>query len=303
MQDSYLTRVAEEYKPDFAFAYGSGIFRQDGNIPQQADFIFGVNDPIAWHRKNMQRHPKDYSWSGRLAFSVCPGFQDTGAGIWYHPFVRFEDQIIKYGVISIDRIVDDLKNWTTLYVAGRMQKPVKVVVEDETVTEANQQNLEQAMVCSLHMLPKTVDQKDLWLALAGISYTGDSRMKIGEDIDKVRKIVKSTGHLMPGYYAEAAASIGVDLSQDQIRNPIYQKQSYPPGLPKSFEISPALLEWTSLEKRKELLKQNISRIIRRSSTSQTLKGMVTAGTIRSMRYLSHKMQKSRKSKKETPQLF
>lgn len=37
-------------------------------------------------------------------------------------------QIIKYGVISTEALIDDLMHWKTLYVAGRLHKPVSITI-------------------------------------------------------------------------------------------------------------------------------------------------------------------------------
>lgn len=37
-------------------------------------------------------------------------------------------QIIKYGVISTDSLIDDLIHWKTMYVAGRLHKPVGIQI-------------------------------------------------------------------------------------------------------------------------------------------------------------------------------
>ncbi len=37
-------------------------------------------------------------------------------------------QLFKYGVVSLDDLCDDLTEWTSLYVSGRMHKPVSARV-------------------------------------------------------------------------------------------------------------------------------------------------------------------------------
>ena len=54
--------LVREYEPDFAFAYGSGVFRQAGyeaDDQPMIDLVFGVNDSEDWHRKNMLRQMND----------------------------------------------------------------------------------------------------------------------------------------------------------------------------------------------------------------------------------------------------
>lgn len=43
-------------------------------------------------------------------------------------FVFFSSQVIKYGVISTESLIDDLMHWKTIYVAGRLHKPVSILI-------------------------------------------------------------------------------------------------------------------------------------------------------------------------------
>ena len=46
-----------------AFAYGSGVFKQPGNVSKSnmTDFILVVEDSEDWHAQNLKMNPKDYS--------------------------------------------------------------------------------------------------------------------------------------------------------------------------------------------------------------------------------------------------
>ena len=62
--------------------------------------------------------------------------------------------MIKYGVVDVHRMVDDLCSWRHLYIAGRMHKPVVTVKEDARVSEAQQGNVRSAAAAALLLLPQ-----------------------------------------------------------------------------------------------------------------------------------------------------
>jgi mitochondrial translocator assembly and maintenance protein 41 len=77
----------------YAFAYGSGVFEQDGyltNTPNRPmlDFMFAVSHPSHWHSINLARHPSHYALHARLFGSdFVSRMQDLGPGVWFNPYV------------------------------------------------------------------------------------------------------------------------------------------------------------------------------------------------------------------------
>jgi len=204
----------------YAFAYGSGVFPQgrsssssstplhphpspaistvQGGRGKMIDFIFGVSYTQHWHSLNLQQHRDHYSGIGSLGSSFVSRVQDKwGAGVYFNPFVTVNGTLIKYGVVNLDTLCQDLSNWDTLYLAGRLQKPVKILRDDPRVRLANQVNLISAVRTALLLLPPTFTEKDLYKTITGISYLGDPRMSLGaENLNKVANIVT---HQLPNF--------------------------------------------------------------------------------------------------------
>jgi len=100
----------------YAFAYGSGVFEQDGytlpgvavdssssasdpqaaaismskgqSEPPMLDFMFAVTHPAHFHSINMHQHPSHYPLHARmLGSSYVSRVQDIGPGVWFNAYV------------------------------------------------------------------------------------------------------------------------------------------------------------------------------------------------------------------------
>lgn len=199
----------------YAFAYGSGVFPQStastssttsslhpappeaiqkvqGGNQKVIDFVFGVSYSQHWHSLNIQEHRDHYSSFASLGSYAVSKLQDSfGAGCYYNPYITVNGTVIKYGVVNIDTLCRDLSEWDTLYLAGRLQKPVKILRDNPSVRLANQVNLLSAVRTALLLLPEHFTEHELYTTIAGISYMGDPRMRMGgEDLSKVANIVR-----------------------------------------------------------------------------------------------------------------
>ncbi|XP_037831485.1 phosphatidate cytidylyltransferase, mitochondrial isoform X2 [Kryptolebias marmoratus] len=196
----FYRRILSQFPQDIslAFAYGSGVFKQHGTSQGQMeknmlDFVFAVDDPVTWHTMNLLQNRKHYSILKLMGPTKISSIQmNYGASVYYNTLVPVDGRVIKYGVISTDSLIDDLMHWKSMYVAGRLHKPVKMLVQSENgkLRAALVANLKSAVTASFLMLPESCTEDDLFQQIAGLSYAGDFRMVFGEDKSKVANIVK-----------------------------------------------------------------------------------------------------------------
>lgn len=202
----------------YAFAYGSGVFPQsksNGKVPTEEeiraihpkaplavqraqdgtpkmiDFIFGVSHTQHWHSLNMKQHRDHYSALASLGSGAVSYVQDNlGAGVYFNPYIVVNGILIKYGVVQLSTLERDLTQWDTMYLAGRLHKPVKILRDDPKIRLANQMNLISALRTALLLLPPSFTEEELYGTIAGISYLGDPRMALPtENPSKVKNIV------------------------------------------------------------------------------------------------------------------
>lgn len=244
------------------------------------------------------RNRKDYSFIARLlGVEFIAKLQEGGAGVYYNPYVDFEGQTIKYGVISTGDLIKDLEEWTHLYVAGRLHKPVTILKSDGKINKSIRKNLESALNVALLLLPEHFSEKELYETIAGISYLGDSRGKF-ENSKKVENIVKGSFEKFRGMYRGIISSNNkIVFSNGKIyheKNIVTQEEIYKkiPDSLKNMISSPIF--FNSTDEFQGKLKKAISKIVYSSSLEQTVKGLISAGFLKSFRYVWEKVEKKKK---------
>ncbi|TFK64630.1 Mmp37-domain-containing protein [Pluteus cervinus] len=312
----------------YAFAYGSGVFEQDGyqdsktngkgtTTPPMLDFMFAVTHADHFHSMNMQQFASHYPLHARLlGSSYVSKVEEFGPGVWFNTYVKMNGVMIKYGVTTVDNLCSDLLNWRSLYLAGRMHKPIRIVKDDARVRLTQQVNLTSAIRAALLTLPAEFSETELFERIAGISYSGDPRMvlpaenrgKVGNIVKKQAPQFKELYHRLvvglPGvHWSIHSTTIHQDMSPHTrsahlkklpsnllagVKSNYGQLSSSP-----SFEADESSY-WVHLagdERLPSVVQEEMSRIVRYPATVQTLKGVVSAGLGKSVRYGSAKIGK------------
>lgn len=314
-----LTHLPHEVS--FAVAYGSGVFQQGGRSAGASsppntmlDFVLAVDNPLTWHTANLKSNPKHYSALRWLGPRQVVHLQDKyGAHVYYNTLVPCEGRTIKYGVISTKNLIDDLIHWKTMYISGRLHKPVKVLKQnsDSRLEAALLSNLKSAINCAFLMLPESFNEEELYLAITRLSYAGDFRMTVGEDRSKVENIVKPNVEHFRRLYArllhenphvvfkQTQGKLELDKSMESqflqlmsLPRTLQQQVTLlvdPPG--RNRDVEEVLLQVAQNPDCGSLVLQGIVQIVKSSSLSQSIKGIATAGLLKSIKYSATKLGK------------
>lgn len=294
-----LTRFPKKFA--FCFAYGSGVKKQSGYTEAALketliDLIFCVDDPLQWHTQNIAMNPSHYSFMRFLGPSAVSSFQTNyGAKIYCNTLVPIDSNCtIKYGVIAVNDLCNDLSHWTDLYVAGRLHKPVTALVEPNAnhIQTAIENNLKSAIRVALVLLPDEFSYYDFFYEIAQMSYKGDFRMVFGENKDKVRNIVQPQledfVHLYQPHLETFSHCLHVPKSKESFTDRIKQSkspdiiQNHLRDLPKN--LASRLNNTQNNYNLETRLRASMAQIVFRSGLTQSLKNIPTAGLSKSVRY-------------------
>ncbi|KAD2803948.1 hypothetical protein E3N88_37325 [Mikania micrantha] len=284
------------------------------------DYILGVSNPQQWHSENLKMNRAHYSsWMASLggAKLITKAADQIGVGVHFNPFVSWNDKMYKYGVVCMNDLLEDMLSWKRFYLSGRLQKPVRIIVDNMEITNANLINLRAASSAALLLLPSKFTEMELYAKICGLSYMGDLRMLFAEDKTKVKKIVEGQFELIRNMYKPliddysskqllSLSSCGyhqMNMSQDcSLSATSSIVSSLPESVRSQMGLGKAVLEGQiskftigSREEAAALMQKVLRRRVMISSARQAVAGFITAGAVHGIKYLGKKMMKAWKS--------
>lgn len=293
------------------------------------DVVFIVDDTAKWHAANRLLHPDHYTGVGGWGERWVQLLQGPGAAMYYNTLLPMPSgvqgaqpgQELKYGVISTADLLADCAQWRTLYMAGRLHKPIRPLQPlPSRIAAAQRQNLAAAAAAASLMLPPSFTAWSWLCAITGLSYTGDFRMLVGEHPAKVSNIVEGNLQRFGALYAPFVGPGGVvDLatpsptatlarlpSAAAARSIWLRRDASPQGTQQALACLPPRLQacirssvaapgtgggpdaWRGIAR---ATKTHISRTVAYPAGVQSFKGLLTAGWQKSAAYAGAKLQK------------
>jgi translocator assembly and maintenance protein 41 len=185
---------------------------------------------------------------------------------------------------------------------------------NKSIEMALQTNLQNVLHTSLLLLPEKFTLEELFMCITSISYSGDLRMVIGENKQKVANIVRPQmerfSDLYKPYLIKESFEKKLDcnfetgrVSQDLTNSTIYHHMNQ---LPKNllqkmihhkfrsthyYDMEEFIYKLTNCIDYKEIVGDSLKSIVQQTSTSQSLKGLLTAGFLKSVDYSMRKLNK------------
>ena len=347
-----LRRIVRQFPPcRFIAAYGSAVFQQPDTLdtatatatsatprpiplaslaatPPMLDLLLVVDDPLVFHSANLTANPSHYSFLKHLGGApTITSINAQPAYVYYNtnvpvPSDEAEDgsskpqQLVKYGVISVDRVTEDLTRWTTLYTAGRMQKPVRILQPSTDLTPHLAVNLSSALTVSCYLAPSPQSERielnevELYTLLTSLSYMGDVRMGIAEDPMKIVRIVTGSYTQFQSLYAphitrcewlEDAGKSEQGMRVWRVKDGAVDRRRMVDALPSHLYDTLAASgggggrmwwEGVSVAEQQARMRAGLASIVRRSSWQQSMKGVLTAGVRKGLWYGLRKVVKA-----------
>ena len=332
-----LQRIVGQFPPcRFVAAYGSAVFEQPeaptaasaarltaplaalATAPPMLDLLLVVDDPLRFHRDNLSAHPSHYSFLKHLGGArAVAAINELPAHLYYNTNVPIASddadtapQLVKYGVVSTNRVMEDLTRWSTLYTAGRMHKPVRIVKPSPSLEPNLALNLSSALTVACYLAPTAeLSEVELFTLLASLSYMGDVRMGIAEDPLKILRIVTgSYPHFQQLYSQHTAqcewlldAGAGSDgMRRWRVKDGAAHRRRMEDALPSHLHDTLAASNGTgerkwwegaSVAEQQARMRAGLASIVRRSSWQQSMKGVLTAGVRKGLAYGLRKIAK------------
>ncbi|EGT51031.1 hypothetical protein CAEBREN_09395 [Caenorhabditis brenneri] len=305
---------------EYAFAYGSGAIQQkdENKAEKMVDFVVVTNNAQEFHKDNIAKNPQHYSLLRLMGPKMIEKIQcNFAARVYYNTHVNVGKRKIKYGVISYENAKQDLLDWRWIYICGRLHKPVLDVIKPkDDMCDLVTENRRSALHSALLLLPESFTLKQLFHKIVGLSYTGDFRMIVGEDKNKIEKIVEGNYEELLRVYeplmnddARLSVMTPAKVIQDGSTTAIYHRLNLLP----SEVLNRIQRNMNKAQKRQrdaeevifslahrhdvaKTVETAIGGIIRPISFSQTAKNAFSAGVTRSIIYSLAKMSKFLKSK-------
>ncbi|XP_043472502.1 phosphatidate cytidylyltransferase, mitochondrial [Leptopilina heterotoma] len=294
-QLSQFKRILRDFPQGmkYCFAYGSGALKQTSEpSSNMLDLIFVVRNPNRWHGENLRRNPTHYAQPLRLlGYKAISRLQETwGAKVYYNTLVKTsEGRIIKYGVISEISLVEDLLDWNFLYLSGRLHKPVLKLIEAEETSDlhtAVMQNLHSAVHAALLLLPEHFSEIEFYKTIVGLELYSpilrffDKYVEIPLSDDDPTMCRQDTGPATRIHHLN-------QLPRTPQRM-LVRAWSQGPRVKDSEDCLRALAHDPDCS---EIVDSCFRRIVWNSSISQSLKGILTAGVYKSLKYSGAKIVK------------